>query len=216
MRSFHLLVAAFALLQFVRYARGAALFLFPNVRVRAAPGAPPPSAARLRAGAALEALGFVPIGVIEERGPLGTLARDSDAYASAARGVFADVLQEGAGAPRVQFVTPFDDGAAVLTAAFRRRGVVTDRVQAGGMPDAPLAAVLAAHEKGVARLAANHGRPAVAEDVEARAAAARAWYGGEGRRELRRAHLLAFGVAALGIALFASAAHVLLRAQPGR
>lgn len=216
MRSFHLLVAAFALLQCIRYARGAVLFLFPRIRIRAEAGAPPPSSARLRAGAALEALGFVPLGVVEERGPLGALARDSDAYASTTRGVFADVLQEGAGSPRVQFVTPFDDGAAVLTAAFRRGAVITDRVQAGGMPDAPLEAVLAAHEKGVARLAATHGRPAVAEDVESRAAAARAWYDGEGRRELRRAHLLAFGIAALGVVLFASAAHILLRAPVGR
>ncbi len=216
MRSFHLLVAAFALLQCIRYARGAVLFLLPRVRILATAGVAPASPARMRAGAALEALGFAPLGVVDERGPLGALARESDAYASAARGVFADVVQEGAGAPRVQFVTPFPDGATVLTAAVRRRAVVTERVQAGGMPDAPLEAVLAAHEKGVARFSAAHGAPAVAEDLEARARAARAWYRGEGGREIRRAHLLAFGIAALGLALFASSAHILLRAPPLR
>jgi hypothetical protein len=216
MRSLNLLVAAFALLQCVRYARGALLCLWPAVRIWGEAGQAPGSPARLRAGAALESLGFAPLGTVHERGPLGALARESDSYASAERGVFADVTEERTGdGPRVQFFTPFGSGAAVLTAGHRRPAVITARTQAGGMPGAPLAAVLAAHEKGVARFTRDHGRPAVREELDSRLAAARAWYQGEGRRELRRANALALLIAAFGLALFASSAHILLRGAAG-
>lgn len=209
MRTFHLLIAAFALVQVARYSRRALLFLFPSVRVTGEPGAPPRSARRLRAGAALERLGFVPLGIRRERSALGALAREGDAYASAEQGAFADVVEDGAGAAAVTFFTPFAGGAAVLTADHRRRSTVSPQVQAGGMPDAPLEAVLAAHRVAVQRFAAAHGAPSVAPELEARLSAARAWAVGEGRRELRRANAVAFGVVVLGVAILASAVNAL-------
>ncbi len=213
MRTFNLLVALFAVLQCVRYGRRALLFLFPLVQIRGEPAAPPASARRIRLGEELEELGFTPLGRSHERSPLGARRVESDAYASARRGAYADVVAEGAG-PTVVFFTPFGDGAAVLTSDAPRRSVLTEQVQAGGMPDAPLPAVLAAHEVAVRRLSARHGSPAVAEELEARLAAARVWAAGEGRRELRRQHAPAFGIVLFGFLLLASAVSILLRNAP--
>ncbi len=186
--------------------------------VRGDPGATPGSAARLRTGEALEALGFAPLGVLRERGPLGALARETDAYASRARGAFADVLPAGPGAPRggVQLFTPFPDGAAVLTTDLPRRAVTGERLQVRALPGAALEALLAEHALGVVRLRAGHGAPAVAEELVSRVGAAGAWYRGAGRRELRRDNLVPFAVALLGLALLASSAHILLRVPPAR
>ena len=212
MRSFNLLVAAFAILQCFRYARRAALFVLPTVRAWGEAGAAPRSARRLRLGATLEELGFTPLGIQHVRSAMGAFAAEGDVYAAAQRGTFADVVDDRRGAgPGVVFFTPFEGGAAVLTANFPRRAIATERVQAGGIPDAPLEGVLAAHEVAVERFAARHGQPAVSADLEARLAATRAWFGGEGRRELRRSHALAFAIMLFGLALFASAVNVLLR-----
>lgn len=212
MRSFNLLVAAFALLQCFRYARRALVFLLPTVRVWGEAGAAPRSARRLRLGAALEELGFTPLGIQHERGAMGALSAASDVYASDRRGTFADVVERRhADGPGVVFYSPFEGGAGVLTANFQRRAIATERIQAGGMPEAPLEAVLAAHEVAVVRFADVHGRPAVAADLEARLAATRAWFQGEGRRELRRTNASAFAIMLLGLALFASAVNVLVR-----
>jgi hypothetical protein len=211
MRGFNLLVAAFALLQCARYARRALLFMAPTLRVWGEPGAAPRSARRLRAGAALEALGFASLGIQHERAPLGALEVEGDVYASPQRAAFADVLDDGAAGPRVRFFTPFTGGAAVVTAAFQRPAVASARILAGGMPEAPLEAVLAAHEVAVARFRALHGSPDVSLDLESRLAAARTWARGQGRRELRRAHAPAFVIVFFGAVVFASAARVLLR-----
>lgn len=212
MRSFHLLVAAFAVLQCLRYARRALLFVAPTVRVWGDAGASPGSARRLRLGAELEELGFTSLGVQHARSALGALSTADDAYAAERRGAFADVVEGRRGdGPGVVFFTPFQGGAAVLTANFPRRSVATERVQAGGIPDAPLEAVLAAHQVAVERFAARFGPPAVSADLDARLAATRAWFEGEGRRELRRVHASAFAILLFGVALLASAVNILLR-----
>ncbi|GEJ57824.1 hypothetical protein [Anaeromyxobacter diazotrophicus] len=212
MRTFNLLVALFAVVQALRYARRALVFVAPAVRVTGEPGEPPRSAPRLRLGAELERLGFVPLGLLHERAPLGAVAREVDAYADASRGTFADVWQERgeADAPRLVFYTPFPDGAYVLTANHPRRAVASARAQAGAVVGAAPEAQLAAHEIAVERFAARHGTPAVALDLGARLAAARAWYAGEGRRELRRGAALPFGIAAFALVLLASAVNLLL------
>ncbi len=212
MRSFNLLVAAFAILQCLRYARRALLFVVPSVRVWGEPGKPPRSARRLRLGDALEDLGFSSLGIAHEASALGARPVEGDVYANAPRGVFADVVEPRPGeGPGVVFFTPFPSGAAVLTASFRRSTIATSDVQAGGIPDAPLHAVLAAHEVAVARFAARHGPPTVTADLEARLSAARAWFQGEGRRELRRENAMAFAIMLFGLVLLASAVNVLLR-----
>lgn len=209
MRTFNLLVAAFALLQLLRHGRRGLRFLLPAVRVSGEAGVPPPSARRLRLGAELEGLGFAGLGVLRERAALGLSAVEADVYASAGHRAYADVLEEGGG-PRVRFVTPFADGATVLTAAYARPAVESAAALAAGMPDAPLTAVLAAHEVAVRRFAEGHGAPRVSLDLEARLGAARAWHDGAGRRELRRGTGLSFGAAALALLLLASSLHALL------
>lgn len=211
MRSFDLLVAAFALLQLVRYARGALLFLVPTVRVSGEPsGAPPPSAGRLRAGQQLEALGFRRLGVLRQRGPLGALAVAAETYAGPDGTAYADV-SDGRAGPRVVFFTPFAGGGAVVTENVRRRPIATAAIQAAGLPDAPLPAVHAAHAVAVRRFGQRHGPPSAAPELAARVAAARAWYDGPGRRELRTGHAVAFGIALLAAAILASAVNVALR-----
>jgi hypothetical protein len=212
MRSFNLLVAAFAALQCLRYARRALLFVLPSVRIWGEAGAAPRSARRLRLGAKLEELGFTSLGIQRQRGAMGAFASEADAYAAERRRTFADVVEGRSGAaPGVVFFTPFEGGAAVLTASFPRRAIATERVQAGGIPDAPLEAVLAAHEVAVGRFAARYGQPVVAADLEARLTAARAWSEGEGRREMRRAHAAGFAIMLFGLVLLASAVNILMR-----
>jgi hypothetical protein len=212
MRAFDLLVALFALVQLARYGRRALLCVAPSVQHWGEPGALPPTAPRLRAGEALEELGFVPLGTRVERGTLGAFQQALDAYAHPARGAYADVLdgpaREGA---RTVLFTPFPDGAAVLTATFQRGARSTARALVGSVPGGAGAA-LAAHEVAVRRFAATHGSPQVSPDLAARVEAARAWYRGEGRRELRRSNAVAFVNAALGLALLAgSAVNLLVR-----
>jgi hypothetical protein len=210
MRLFHLLVAAFALLQALRYARRAFLCLVPRVEMEGAPGATPRSAARLRVGSRLEQLGFVPLGIARERGPLGAHRAEADVYADPSRGTFADVAQRGAEPARVSFVSPFPDGAFVVTADHRRPSASGPLLQAGGLPGAALEAVLAAHEVAVERFAARHGVPAVATRLDARLDAARAWWAGFGRGELRRANALGLAVVAFAFVLIASSVNILL------
>jgi len=205
MNVFHLLVAVFAAVQLARYARRALVFAAPGlVTVEGLPGAPSPAPLRTRAGEELEELGFVRLGVRRERAPLGGLSIEADAFAHPAEGAYADVFQDTPSSPAaVQLFTPFSDGAAVLTANFRRRGVVGPRLQAGGLPGATVAQTLAAHRVAAARFQADHGEPQVGADMEARVSAARAWYRGEGRRELRRTTLPSFVNACLAIAILA-------------
>ena len=213
MRTFNLLVALFALVQALRYARRALVFLVPSVRVTGEPDEPPRSAPRLRLGAELERLGFTPLGILHERAPLGALDREVDSYADASRGTYADVSQErgAADAPRLLFYSPFQDGAYVLTANHPRHAVASARAQAGAVVGAAPEAQLAAHEIAVERFAAHHGAPAVALDLAARLDAARAWYAGEGRRELRWGAALSFAIAAFALVLLASAVKLLVR-----
>jgi hypothetical protein len=212
MRSFNLLVAAFALLQCFRYARRALLFVLPTVRVWGEPGAAPRSARRLRLGESLEKLGFASLGIQHELSPLGARSVEGDVYASAQRGVYADVVEYRPGdGPAVVFFTPFASGAAVMTASFHRRAIATEDVQAGGISDAPLDAVLAAHQVAVVRFARRHGPPTVTAEFEARLEATRAWFRGEGRRELRRTNATAFVIVLFGLVLFASAVNSLVR-----
>lgn len=213
MRTFNLLVAIFAVVQALRYARRALVFVLPAVRVAGERDEPPRSAPRLRVGAELERLGFVSLGILRERALLGALDREVDAYADASRGTYADVWQEPgeADAPRLVFYSPFPDGAYVLTANHPRRAVASARAQAGAVVGAVPEAQLAAHEIAVERFAARHGTPAVALDLSARVDAARAWYAGEGRRELRRGAALSFAIASFAALIFASAVNILLR-----
>ena len=151
--------------------------------------------------------------MLHERSARASSRARIDAYADASRGTYADVFQERgpAAAPRLVYYSPFADGAYVLTDSHARPSRADRHAQAGTVRGAAPEGQLAAHEIAVERFAAQHGTPAVALDLAARVAAARAWYSGDGRRELRRAAALPFAIASFAVLLFASAVNILLR-----
>ncbi|MFL5301973.1 MAG: hypothetical protein ACJ79R_16680, partial [Anaeromyxobacteraceae bacterium] len=166
----HALAALFALYMLARYGRGALLFVAPSLlRVTAEAGAGARTLAQVRAGEALAALGFVRLGGRREAGPLGALEVRTDAWASEAEGVYADVRERpDAGGPAVSFTSRFPDGAFVVTANHPRVALCGPSLQLGGLPGATVEAALAAHRVAVARFARDHGAPTAPADLAAR------------------------------------------------
>jgi hypothetical protein len=164
----------------------ALLFFFPgSVQVEAEAPAdqmalPPELGAAARE---LEALGFVAVGSHEER---PRLRRPTRAYAFRHRSApaFATLSLGADGAPRLDFLTPLAPEGFVVTAAYRRAALERPRYRSGGLPGASAARVFEAHLRRLAGLA-----PAGDFTWEGRVAAARAWFSGMGRHELRREHL---------------------------
>ncbi len=223
MQTFHLFVVLFAAWMLVRHGRRAALFLAPSlVRAEGDPAAPPATPGLARAGDELTRLGFVRLGTRRESGALGGLDLASDAWANEPEGAYADVFahapRDGRG-PRVYFLSPFADGAAVLTANHPRLARSTDRLRTGGLPGATLEATWAAHRVALERFAARHGAPDARADLGARAEAARAWYRGPGRPELRRLFLVNFlnvlAAALIGVVSVRALARALLTTSGG-
>jgi hypothetical protein len=209
----HVLAGLFALYMLARHGRRALLFLAPSLlRVEPHAGAAPRTLAQVRAGEALEALGFVRLGAWRQVAPLGALDDWSDAWAAADAGVYADVAAAApaAGAP-VTFVSPFPDGAFVLTANHARLATRGPKVQAGGLPGAALDAALAAHRIAVERFAREHGSPAAPPELAARVAAARRFRAGPGRGELRRLTAMSFANACVALVLLATSVNLAAR-----
>jgi hypothetical protein len=209
----HLLAALFALYMLARHGRRALLFVAPSlVRVEARAGDPPRTIAQVRAGEALQALGFVRLGARREVAPLGAVDDWSDVWAAADGEVYADV---GAGAPGegapLEFVSPFADGAFVVTADHPRLALRGPRVQAGGIPGATVEAALAAHRIALARFAREHGAAMARPDLEARVAAARRFRAGPGRGELRRLTAMSFANACVALALLGASVNLAAR-----
>lgn len=222
MQTFHLFVVLFAAWMLVRHGRRAALFLAPSlVRAEGDPEAPPATPALARAGDDLSRLGFVRLGARRESGAMGGLDLCSDAWAHEPAGAYADVFAHaprGGRGPWIYFLSPFADGAAVLTANHPRLSRSTERLLTGGLPGATLEATWAAHRAAVGRFAARHGAPGARADLEARAEVARAWYRGPGRAELRRLFLVNFLNAVVAILIGAVSARALagaLLSSPG-
>ncbi len=216
MQTFHLFVLLFALYMLVRHGRRAALFLAPSlVRAEGDREAAPATPALARAGDELERLGFARLGSRRESGALGGLDLVSDAWANEPEGSYADVFAHaprGGGGPWAYFLSPFADGAVVLTANHPRLARSTERLRTGGIPGATLEATWAAHRSAVGRFAERHGRPGAPADLRARAEAARAWYRGPGRPELRRLFFLNFVNALFAVLIGAVSARALARA----
>lgn len=215
MRTFHLFVVLFAAWMLVRHGRRAALFLAPGlVRAEGDAESPPATAAQARAGEALERLGFVRLGARRERGAMGGLDLASDGWANEPAGTYADVFAHAprGGGPWAYFLSPFADGAVVLTANHPRLARSTDRLRTGGLPGATLEATWAAHRTAVERFAARHGQPGAPADLAARGAAALAWYRGPGRSEIRRLFLMNFVNALFAVLIGAVSARALTRA----
>ncbi|MBI5068988.1 MAG: hypothetical protein HZB56_12180 [Deltaproteobacteria bacterium] len=206
---FGLLAAALAAVMLVRYAPRALLFLRPGlIRVEGEEGAPPPSPARLRAGAEWEALGFARLGRKQERSPLGGNVHEACSYASG-DGVFADLFDGPDRRVAAQLLTLFPDGAAVVTASYPRQGTATGALLVGGLPGAGPEELLLVHRRGVDRLREAHGAPLTGERLELRLALARRWYGGPGAAEVRRLALSSFLSATLALLLFLSSLRII-------
>jgi hypothetical protein len=210
-----LLLAAFML---VRHGRRGLLFVAPGlVRVAGDREAQPATPGQMRAGEELARLGFSRLGARREDGPLGGLRLGTDAWANEREGSFADVFDHAprAGSPLVYFLSPFADGALVLTANHSRLAISTDRFLLGGLPGSSLEATHAAHRKAVERFAGRHGAPVARADLAARLDLARVWYRGPGRRELRRLSFVHFVNSLAALVLLAGSVNLLARALAG-
>ncbi len=183
------LAGIYAAMMLVRYGRRAVVVLAPTrISSRPDPREPAATPPQRQAAAALAPLGFRRLGARVEEGPLGGLGLRSESWSDGGT-VFADLFEQGPrpGEPaRVQLLTTFSDGAAVLTADHGRVPRSGPGGELAAYPGASMERLLAAHREAVAREAARHGPPLPALDLAARDAAARAWYRGLGGVELRR------------------------------
>ncbi len=177
----------------------AVLFLFPDsVRVR--PVAPAdrmdlplelaPLAGQLRA------LGFVPLGVHEEKPRFrrGTRAYD---FSHPSERAFATLHFTSDGKPRLYLLTPLAPEGCVLTFGYPRPGFeVPGRYRSGGLAEASPERLLRAHQERLQGLV-----PTEDFSSDARLRAGQAWYRGPGQREIRRQNLqgLLWTVVALAI-----------------
>jgi len=208
----NLLVVAFTLVMLVRHGPRAVLFLAPrSVRIMGDAGAPARASGQLAAGELLEPLGFRRLGLRRERGPLGGLDMEVDAWAHP-DGTCADAFPVGGRAVVVSFVTTFADGFQLGTSNFRRAAVETAAGRVGGIAGAGLDGALAAHRRAAESLVAGHGAARPAADLAERIKLARRFYGGIGAAELRRPAFLSLLNAALAVALLASSLKLALRA----
>ncbi len=214
------LAGFYAAMMVLRYGRRGLLAVVPGlVSSRSTPAGPPPTDAQRAASDLLLPLGFRRLGSRVEDGPLRGLGLRSEAFAEEGGTAFADAFEMGprpGEVARVQLLTTFPDGAAVLTANHARAPRSGARGEVTGLPGAALDQVLAVHARAVSRQARSHGAPDPARDLAARDAAARAWYGGLGGSELRRrfAIYLVNTLVALGILAYCVASLARSRAAP--
>jgi hypothetical protein len=213
------LAGFYAAMMLVRYGRRGAIVLAPWL-VSSRPGraGTPPTPAQQAAARALAPLGFRPLGSRVEEGPLGGLGLRSEAWSDGAF-TFADLFEQGprAGEPaRVQLLTAFPDGAAVLTADHERAPRSGPRGRLGGHPGATPARLLELHRDAVTGEGGRHGAPLPARDLAGRDAAARAWYRGLGGEEMRRrlAPFLLNTIVAAAILAFCLTSLVRARSAP--
>jgi hypothetical protein len=145
-----------------------------------------PPAPLEKAEAGLAALGFTRLGSHLERSPLSRTRLGFD-YVHAGEHVFATTFLSPRGEPRLYFLTPTANGGFVLTADHRRPAhEVPGRYLSGGMDETSPERIFKAHQRRVATV----GEPAVTPTLEARVEVGRAWYAGDGRREVRQQNAL--------------------------
>jgi hypothetical protein len=152
----------------------------------------------------LTALGFEPIGSRYEKTALAPPFISYD-YASAPMQAFASLYPSKFGRPRLYFLTPVEGGGFVITANFRRpsRKSEARRYLAGGLPNIPMDRLVKAHHK---RLEGY--LPIGTFTFQARLDAARAWFDGPGRGEIRQQNLSGLVSTVLSVALLGLAARV--------
>lgn len=145
---------------------------------------------------ALKALGFAPLGSHLEHARFSPAVTMYDAVHEA-KGVFASVFEGKDGRARLVLLSPLD-GGFVLTANYRRPArEVPGRYASGGIEGATVERLVNAHARRLAALGAARGP----WTLDARIDAARNWYRGSGKAELRQQHAvgLLWTLGALGM-----------------
>ncbi|MEW5740373.1 MAG: hypothetical protein AB1938_15700 [Myxococcota bacterium] len=153
----------------------------------------------------LKALGFTPLGSHLEHARFSAPVTLFDA-AHAEKGMFASVFEGKDGQVRVVLLTP-TEGGFVLTANYRRPArEVPGRYSSGGLEGASVERLVNAH----ARRIAAHSQAKAPWTLEARVDAARRWYRGAGKAELRQQHAvgLLWTLGALGMVAAAIASAI--------
>lgn len=149
-----------------------------------------------KSAAELERLGFVRLGSHSEKPPLGprTLCFD---FARPAKGIFATLFEGRDEAAALYLMSRLASGGFVISANHRRPAKdEPGRYVTGWLEDVPVDRIYKAHLRRV------EGMPLEATFTqEGRMEAARAWYEGPGRSELRQQHVpgLLWTVASLGM-----------------
>ena len=164
------------------------------------PPADDPEPIRLTAPA-LEALGFVRLGVRRERPWLGRSLLSYD-WVHPAEKSYASMYRLDRRTRRLYFFTPYDGGAAVLTADHRRPGAdLHGYYLAGGLERATPEELWTAHQRQMATMDET-GRERIATGSLAdRMACARAWFLGAGKREVRARQRTAAVMSVCGVAM---------------
>ena len=146
----------------------------------------------------LAPLGFCRLGVHVERAPLarGQLAYD---FVHDAERTWATASVHGQEA-RLYLLTPFENGAFVLTADHRVAGIEKPGAcLSGGIPGADPEHLFVTHRRRVERQKESGGVPLADLSLESRVRAANAWFHGWGAPDLRARNLN--GLLMTGVAL---------------
>jgi len=198
-----LLALAVATWLFFSNLPGALLFIWPGwMRARETDDDgsldPETEPAMERVDSALRDLGFSKLGAIQVSPPFSRGWAEL-CYAAKDLLTFADVDARG-GALHVTLFTPFASGEAVVTSDFRRPGRETPRLLLGGLPQADVPGLWAAHKRRVARLSQG-AMPWQDFTISGRVVADEGFYAGAGRSELRARSWGALAVAAVAFLL---------------
>ena len=211
------LAGFYAAMMILRYGRRGILAVAPSlVSSRSTPQGPPATEAQRGAASVLLPLGFRRLGSRVEDGPLRGLVLRSESFVDGDGMVFADVFEVGprpGDVARVQFLSTFPDGAAVLTANHERAVRSGRGGEVAGLPGVALEQVLEMHRRAVARLSRVHGTPLPARDLPGRDASARAWYRGIGGQELRARFAVYLANTAFAAAVLAYCVASLVRSR---
>lgn len=212
------LAGFYAAMMIFRYGRRGVVAVAPSlVSSRSEPDGPSPTEAQRATAGLLLPLGFRRLGSHVEEGPLRGLGLRSETFADADGLVFADVFEMAprpGDVARVQLLSTFPDGAAVLTANHPRVARSGRGGEVSGLPGTALAQVVEIHRRAVARLASIHGAPLRAGDLPGRDAAARAWYRGIGGQEIRRRFAVYLGNTLFAAAILAFCITSIVRSRP--